>query len=57
MEESKKSKLKKWGIIGGFVLLVLFVIITSIILHAKQVELDKLKKENERITEEVQFII
>lgn len=51
--EEKKAKLKKWLIYGGLSLLILFVIITSSVIYAKKAELNRLKKENERINEEI----
>lgn len=57
MEEKKRAKLKKWLIYGGLSLLILFVIITSSIVYAKKAELNRLKKENDRITEEIVMII
>lgn len=57
MEEKNRTKLKKWLVYGGLSLLILFVIITSSIVYAKRNELDKLKKENERINEEIVVMI
>lgn len=57
MEEKKRTKLKKWLIYGGLSLLILFVIITSSIVYAKKAELNRLKKENDRITEEIVMMI
>ena len=57
MDEKKKNKLKKWLIYGGLALLVLFVVITSAILYSKKAELDRLKKENDRITEEIVMLV
>lgn len=53
MEEKKKEKLKKWSIWGGLVLLILFVIITSVILYAKKSELARIKDENDKIFQEI----
>ena len=57
MEEKKKNKIKKWLIWGGFVLLIVFVVVTSTVLHAKKVELDRIKNENDRITEQTIFMV
>ena len=53
MEEEKKNKLKKYGLIGLLALLVFVVVITSTILHFKKQRLDEIKKDNDKITEEV----
>lgn len=57
MEEKKKEKLKKWLIWGGLGLLILFVIITSSVVYAKQKEYDRLKDENDRIEQEIVMFI
>lgn len=57
MEEKKKNKIKKWLIWGGFVLLIVFVVVTSTVLHAKKAELDRIKNENDRITEQTIFMV
>ena len=57
MEEKKKNKIKKWLIWGGFVLLIVFVVVTSTVLHAKKSELDRIKNENDRITEQTIFMV
>ena len=48
MEEGqKKNKVKNFWIGIGFISLVIFVVITSIVLNSKNKELEELKEKNE----------
>lgn len=51
MQEEKKKKTIKWLIIGGLIVLILFVVITSCIIHSQRQRLNDLEDKNEQITQ------
>lgn len=51
MQEEKKKKTIKWLIIGGLIVLILFVVITSCIIHRQRQRLNDLEDKNEQITQ------
>ena len=51
MQEEKKKKTIKWLIIGGLIVLILFVVITSCIIHRHRQRLNDLEDKNEQITQ------
>lgn len=52
MKDDKKKKLIKWSIIIGLALLIIFVIVTSIVLHFKRQDLKDLNDKLENLTQE-----
>lgn len=52
MKDDKKKKLTKWSIIIGLALLIIFVIVTSIVLHFKRQDLKDLNDKLENLTQE-----
>ena len=52
MKDDKKKKLIKWSIIIGLALLIIFVIVTSIVLHFKIQDLKDLNDKLENLTQE-----
>lgn len=52
MKDDKKKKFIKWSIIIGLVLLIIFVIATSIVLHFKRQDLDNLNNKLENVSQE-----
>ena len=59
MEKEKKDKLKNVLLWGGLGVLIVFVVITAIVLHSKNLEYQELKKKNDaaKPSEEVIRII
>ena len=51
MKDDKKKKLIKWSIIIGLALLIIFVIVTSIVLHFKRQDLKDLNDKLENLTQ------
>lgn len=49
MEEERKNKFKNFFIWAGLGALILFVVITGIVLHAKSEKYNQLKDDNESI--------
>ena len=47
MNNNKKSKIFKWSIILGLIILIIFVIVTSIILHFKKQQLKELENKSQ----------
>lgn len=47
MEKERKSKLKNILLWGGLGVLIVFVVITAIVLHSKNLEYQELKEKNE----------
>lgn len=52
MKDDKKKKLIKCSIIIGLALLIIFVIVTSIVLHFKRQDLKDLNDKLENLTQE-----
>ena len=52
MKDDKKKKLIKLSIIIGLALLIIFVIVTSIVLHFKRQDLQDLNDKLENLTQE-----
>ena len=52
MKDDKKKKLIKLSIIIGLALLIIFVIVTSIVLHFKRQDLKDLNDKLENLTQE-----
>lgn len=52
MKDDKKKKLINLSIIVGLVLLIIFVIVTSIVLHSKRQDLNDLNDKIENLTQE-----
>ena len=52
MKDDKKKKLINWSIIIGLALLIIFVIVTSIVLHFKRQDLKDLNDKLENLTQE-----
>ena len=50
MKDDKKKKLIKWSIIIGLALLIIFVIVTSIVLHFKRQDLNDLNNRLENLS-------
>lgn len=57
MQEEKKKKIIKWSCIIGLIVLIAFVVITSIVINDQKQELDDLKDKNEQVTPDSEVVI
>lgn len=57
MQEEKKKKIIKWSCIIGLIVLIAFVVITSIIINDQKQKLDDLKDKNEQVTPDSEVVI
>ena len=56
MEENKKKKLINIALWVGLVVLILFVLITSIIVHSRKTKLDDLNDKNDLVKTEQSIV-
>lgn len=57
MHEEKKKKIIKWSCIIGLIVLIAFVVITSIVINDQKQKLDDLKDKNEQVTPDSEVVI
>ncbi len=57
MQEEKKKKIIKWSCIIGLIVLIAFVVITSIVINNQKQKLDDLKDKNEQVTPDSEVVI
>lgn len=57
MQEEKKKKIIKWSCIIGLIVLIAFVVITSIVINYQKQKLDDLKDKNEQVTPDSEVVI
>ena len=57
MQEEKKKKIIKWSCIIGLIVLITFVVITSIVINNQKQKLDDLKDKNEQVTPDSEVVI
>ena len=57
MQEEKKKKIIKWSCIIGLIVLIAFVVITSIVINEQKQKLDDLKDKNEQVTPDSEVVI
>lgn len=57
MQEEKKKKIIKWSCIIGLIVLITFVVITSIVINDQKQKLDDLKDKNEQVTPDSEVVI
>ncbi len=57
MQEEKKKKIIKWSCIIGLIVLIAFVVITSIVINDQKQKLDDLKDKNEQVTPDSEVVI
>ena len=53
----KKKKIIKWSCIIGLIVLIAFVVITSIVINDQKQKLDDLKDKNEQVTPDSEVVI
>ena len=57
MQEEKKKKIIKWSCIIGLIVLIAFVVITSIVINDQKQKLEELKDKNEQVTPDSEVVI
>lgn len=57
MQEEKKKKIIKWSCIIGLIVLIAFVVITSIVINDQKQKLDDLKDKNEQVKPDSEVVI
>ena len=57
MQKEKKKKIIKWSCIIGLIVLIAFVVITSIVINEQKQKLDDLKDKNEQVTPDSEVVI
>lgn len=57
MQEEKKKKIIKWSCIIGLIVLIAFVVITSIVINNQKQKLDDLKDKNEQVKPDSEVVI
>lgn len=52
-KEDKKKKIIKWSVIAGLILLIVFVIVTTIVINYQKQKIDEINDKNDQIEQEL----
>ncbi len=52
-KEDKKKKIIKWSVIAGLILLIVFVIVTTIVINYQKQKIDEVNDKNDQIEQEL----
>lgn len=52
-KEDKKKRIIKWSVIAGLILLIVFVIVTTIVINYQKQKIDEVNDKNDQIEQEL----